>query len=301
MKFGVFSVSMPEYGIEDSVKLLKEFSYDGVEWRVAEIPDEEPGDVPFEFRYWKGNKSTLDVKKIAAEAERVKTLCSDAGLEIFGLTTYLDTDQFDELTEVMKAAQAIGCPRVRVGLVNYDPDKATKTYPELFEDMRRDLARISELAGQYGVKAVVEIHMNTLISSPSAAYRALEGLDPKTVGVIFDPGNMVIEGFEEYRKSFELLGDFVAHVHIKNSRWIEDGRDDHGALRWKRDWAPLWEGMADLQRIFVVMEQLGYDGTVCIEDFSNDEPTYDKLSKDLVYIKKLKATAEQKVREAKEA
>ena len=27
MKFGVFSVSMPEYGIEESVRLLKELGY----------------------------------------------------------------------------------------------------------------------------------------------------------------------------------------------------------------------------------------------------------------------------------
>ena len=32
MKFGVFSVSMPEYGIEESVRLLKELGYDGVEF-----------------------------------------------------------------------------------------------------------------------------------------------------------------------------------------------------------------------------------------------------------------------------
>ena len=39
MKFGVFSVSMPEYGIEESVRLLKELGYDGVEGRVAEMPE----------------------------------------------------------------------------------------------------------------------------------------------------------------------------------------------------------------------------------------------------------------------
>ena len=37
MKFGVFSVSMPEYSPEKSVELLKELGYTGVEWRVAEI------------------------------------------------------------------------------------------------------------------------------------------------------------------------------------------------------------------------------------------------------------------------
>ena len=38
----------------------------------------------------------------------------------------------------------------------------------------------SALAAETGVKAVLEIHMDTLISSPSAAYRALEASTPPT-------------------------------------------------------------------------------------------------------------------------
>lgn len=33
MKYGVFSVSMPEYDPEETLKVLKELGYDGVEWR----------------------------------------------------------------------------------------------------------------------------------------------------------------------------------------------------------------------------------------------------------------------------
>lgn len=69
MKFGVFSVSMPEYGIEESVRLLKELGYDGVEWRVAEMPEKEPENVPFALRYWACNKSTLELRSIEAEAQ----------------------------------------------------------------------------------------------------------------------------------------------------------------------------------------------------------------------------------------
>ena len=42
--------------------------------------------------------------------------------------------------------------------------------------------------------------------------QALEGFDPAHIGLIFDPGNMVNEGFEDYQKSFELLGDYIAHI-----------------------------------------------------------------------------------------
>lgn len=73
--------------------------------------------------------------------------------------------------------------------------------------------------------------MDTLISSPSAAYRALEGFDPAHIGLIFDPGNMVNEGFEDYQKSFELLGDYIAHIHIKNGILAPGRRGRAGRLQ----------------------------------------------------------------------
>ena len=103
-----------------------------------------------------------------------------------------------------------------------NPAKADAPYPVLFARMREDLKAIDALAAETGVKAVLEIHMDTLISSPSAAYRALEGFDPAHIGLIFDPGNMVNEGFEDYQKSFELWGLHRPHP-IKNGILAPDG------------------------------------------------------------------------------
>ena len=287
MKFGVFSVSMPEYDVEQSVALLKELGYDGVEWRVAEMPASEPTNVPFAFRYWAYNKSTLEVRDIANEAARAKRLCDAAGLEVFGLTTYLPLSDTENLLAVLRAAKSIGCHQVRAGLVPYDPAKAEKPYPELFADMRKNLLALAPALAENDVKLVLEIHMDTMIASPSAAYRALEGLDPAHYGLIFDPGNMVNEGFEEYQKSFELLGPYLAHIHIKNGILAPDGVDELGACKWKRTWTPLKKGMANLKRLFEIMAKMGYDGTVSIEDFSNEESTRDKLAQNLEYLRQL--------------
>lgn len=292
MKFGVFSVSMPEYTPAESVRLLQEQGYDGVEWRVAEMPEKEPENVPYNFRYWAYNKSTLELRNIMEEAKQAKTLCDEAGLSIFGLTTYLPVTDTENIIAVLKAAQAIGCPMMRVGLVPYDPDKAAAPYPVLFEQMRTALKGLEPYARQYGVKLVLEIHMDTMIASPSAAYRALEGLDPACFGLIFDPGNMVNEGYEEYQKSFELLGPYIAHIHVKNGIREADGTDELGAAKWKRTWTPLKNGMADLKRLFQVMHKFGYEGTVSIEDFSNEEQTAEKLAGNLAYLRALKAAAE---------
>lgn len=291
MKFGVFSVSMPEYDIEETVQRLKELGYTGVEWRVNTIPDKKPDEIPYDYRYWVYNKSTLDLNNIEEEAKRAKALCDEAGLEVFGLTTYLATSDLEQLSRVFHAAQSIDCHQVRVGLVPYDPAKADAPYPVLFERMRDDLKKIDALAAETGVKAVLEIHMDTMISSPSAAYRALEGFDPNHIGLIFDPGNMVNEGFEDYQKSFELLGKYIAHIHIKNGILAEDGEDELGAKKWKRVWTPLDKGMADLKRLFCVAHKMGYDGTFSVEDFSNDYSTDEKLVKDIEYLHKLEKFA----------
>ena len=317
MKFGVFSVSMPEYSPEKSVELLKELGYTGVEWRVAEIkkpyerwdtcfkeeipaPSEDDPKIPYEQRYWGNNKSTLSLENIKEEALKAKELCDAAGIEIFGLTTYLAVGDTEKLVNVMEAANTIGCGQVRAGLVPYDPAKAEAPYPVLFDRMREDLKKLDPYARKYNVKVVLEIHMDTMIASPSAAYRALEGFDPEYFGLIFDPGNMVNEGFEEYQKSFELLGDYIAHIHIKNGVLVPDGEDNLGAAKWKRQWCPLKKGMADLKRLFSVMNKFGYDGTVSIEDFSNEEETKVKLENNLAYMKGMAETVKKEAEEAKE-
>ena len=101
MKYGVFSVSMPEYDIAETADLLKEIGYDGVEWRVNQIPKQLPEQIPFENRYWINCRSTLDITNIAEEARRAKELCDKAGIEIFSLTSYLTPDKTEEIEKIL--------------------------------------------------------------------------------------------------------------------------------------------------------------------------------------------------------
>ena len=59
---------------------------------------------------------------------------------------------------------------------------------------------------RHGVRALVEIHMGTIVPSASAAAQFCSRFDPRHVGVIHDAGNMVFEGFERYRMGLEVLG-----------------------------------------------------------------------------------------------
>lgn len=66
-----------------------------------------------------------------------------------------------------------------MGLVPYNPAKADAPYPVLFARMREDLKAIDALAAETGVKAVLEIHMDTLISSPQRRLPCTGGLRPR--------------------------------------------------------------------------------------------------------------------------
>ncbi len=288
MKYGVFTVSMPEYTIEETLDVLAELGYDGVEWRVQEVSDKFVEGIPFESRYWVNNKSTVDINTIVDEAEYIKDLCQKKGLEIFGLTTYLNPKDKEKIEEVLKAAVIMGAPHIRV----FTPGYSGETHHNvIFQETQDHMKDLEILAGKYDVKILFEIHMDNIFASPSAAIRLLEGFDPKKLGIIYDPGNMVYEGFEDYKKSFEILGDYIGHIHVKNGRWEADGLDEFGAMTWKRQWVPLKKGMANLRKFFQTMVDMGYNATISIEDFSNEESTYDKLKANLIYIKELEQAA----------
>lgn len=295
MKLGVFSVSLPEYTVAESVALLKELGYDAVEWRVdtTGTPAWFQGkEVPYSFRYWVNNKATLDVDNIMQTALEAKKCCDEAGIQILGLSTSLTYEQVDKVEEVFKAANAIGVRHVRAGIFSYDPAKSDKTYPEMFETLKEGNKSLLPLLKKYNVRLMIEVHHGTVNASPSSAYRMMEGLDPEYYGLIFDPGNMVFEGHEDYLKSIQLMGPYLAHVHVKNGIREYDGEDELGSAKWKQTWVPLNKGMADLGYLVKCLKQAGYQGALSVEDFSNDKPTREKLEDNIAYLKKLIAAAE---------
>lgn len=285
MKLAVFTVGTPEYDLEETVDVLKKAGYDGVEWRVKNPPPaEKPEDYTFERRYWSYNKSTLDVDNIIEIAPQVKELCAKKGIEICSLTTYLGVTDLAQIENVMKAAVIMECKQIRVNAPSFSKDQ---NYNELFASTQKHLSAVETLAKKYKVKVNLEIHMGNIIPSASAAYRLVSPFDSSYIGIIHDAGNMVHEGYEDYRLGLELLGDYLGHVHIKNACWKLRGTSEEGAENWGPVWAPLKKGYADLKRLISELKAAGYDGYLSVEDFSNEAETEDKLRDNYEYLKKL--------------
>ncbi len=283
MKIAAFTVCMPEYDLAATAALLARYGYDGVEWRVQQIDPALAGEPP---SFWRHNKSTVDLATIEKRGPAVRDLTRAAGLEIPSLAPYVPLSDHEGAERLLRLARAMGVPMLRLGIPRYDRQRP---YPELLAETRAHLQHLAVYAAAYEVKILVEIHFGTIAPSASAAYRLFEGLDPDRVGAIYDPGNMAYEGYEAWRLGMELLGPYLAHVHVKNSQWRAVGEDERGTLRWEVASAPLPRGIVDWGQVIADLKAVGYEGYLSLEDFDTGKPTEDKIRDDIAYLRSLGA------------
>jgi sugar phosphate isomerase/epimerase len=282
MKYAAFTVQMPEYEHEQVYQKLKAFGFDGVEWRVGSVIIQTPDPLPpKEMWYWQYNKATLDVNNPEQYIEKIKAWTAQYGIEPLSLASYLEPDRYDGLEKLCKAAKAMGCRMVRVFPFRYD---GTKNYNDLFKRAKNSLGKLEEIASGYDVELNFEIHMDTIIPSASSAMRLLEGRNPRLLGVVYDCGNMVHEGYEQYKMGLELLGDFVHHIHIKDAAWTIDHTREKVFMP---KWSPIGEGSVDFAALASAIHSVGYDRYVSFEDFSGKHSCDEKLINSLAYMKSL--------------
>lgn len=262
MKLSVFTVATPDLTPEELVQAAREAGLHGVEWRYKEIPADAAGEAP---SYWRNNLCSIDPSLPDNELLRFKQITEAAGLDMVSVTPYLNHLGLEETEQAFHAARLLGAKMIRVGAAGYGDGTP---YPELYDKTVRYLKEAERLAKQYGVKGVVETHHFTIAPSAGLAHRLVSHCDPDLIGVLFDPGNMVYEGYEQFKMGLELLGPYLAHVHIKNAAWIETGKHKDGAAEWRCEWASLHNGVVDFGRLLADLKSVHYDGYLGIEDFS---------------------------------
>lgn len=277
MKISVFTVCMPEYTPAEAAKLLGEIGFGGVEWRVTTPP--APGEPLVNF--WKGNRCTLAPETLPERADEVRGWCDANRLAMPCLASYLGYADAALVERVMQAAARMQVPLVRVGVARYD---GKTSYSRLLDDAVKGWATIVALGRKYGVKPVAEIHMGTILPSAAAARSFIAHFKPEEAGVIHDAGNMVYEGFENLQMGAEMLGPYLAHVHVKNSAWAIQSGDPDGNLRWGCDAATLRRGQINWRDALRALRAAGYDGWLSLEDFVPG-PSEPKLRDNLAYLR----------------
>ncbi|SDC67444.1 Sugar phosphate isomerase/epimerase [Paenibacillus sp. UNCCL117] len=267
MKLSVFTVSAPDLTPEELAAAAKEAGIHGIEWRYKDVPADAAGEAP---SFWRNNLCSIPEQGGAAEWDRFKAAADSQGLVSLSVTPYLSVGDLEATERVLAAARHIGASYIRLAVPGYN---RTRNARELFDEGLAYLRQAAPLCKEYGVKGLIETHHNTISASASAAYRLVESFDPDTIGVLYDPGNMVYEGYENYRFGMELLGPYLAHVHVKNAVWKPSEEDGV----WSAGWSPLFQGIVSWKQVIEDLQAIGYDGYLGVEDFSSQFGTKDML------------------------
>lgn len=254
IRYSYATVALPTLTPEEAVGHAAAAGYRGLEWKVGEAPH-AAGSTAEPFL--RGNRCTLALDPAAGA--RAARLCADAGLAVVGLAPYVQTGDRAALDRVLDVAVAAGAPQIR--LQGPRPRPGGPGYHALFAQAVAFLDEAQARAARRGVRIAVELHQGTIFPSASLAHRAVAHFDPVTVGVIYDVGNLVVEGYEDRRIATELLGPYLHHVHLKNAAVSPvDGPR----------WSPLDDGAVDVAEVLAHLEEIGYAGWVSLEDLSTE-------------------------------
>jgi sugar phosphate isomerase/epimerase len=274
MKFGVFTVMLPDLAPDVAAAALQAAGYEGVEWRVTTTPESLRSEAP---SFWRNNLCTFAAT--LADAARARQLAGAYGLTQLNAATYLSPDH-STLADAEVALQFVaeaGIPSMRVNTAAYQG-----SFQEAFERSLSFFRELIPLASAQHTRLLIETHHRLITPSASAAHRFVSHFDPAHVGVIYDPGNMVWEGYEDYAMGLEMLGPYLAHVHLKNAAYSETDAGD-----WQPHWVAIDRGVADIKAILKALHEQNYDGWLVFEDFSGTYPSHEALRYNLDYVRLL--------------
>jgi sugar phosphate isomerase/epimerase len=260
VRFSVATISLPDHDLDSAASAIAAAGFAGVEWRVEPRTGSITDPVPA-HPFLVDHASSIPLN--AGAAAEATALTRRAGLELVGLGAYIELDDDETLETVFAMARAAGAPRVRLQAPR--PGRTGLSYSALFTRFVSFFERVQAEAERSGVRALLEIHHRTICPSAALAHRVLERFDPRTVGAIYDVGNLVWEGFVPHTLALDQLGPYLGHVHVKNAAAVR--RSGGG---WEYIWTPLEDGLVDVPGFLALLRDSGYDGWVSIEELSLD-------------------------------
>lgn len=294
MRLSVTTVMIPELDLRETVALLQRLGFQGAEWRVRRIPPDKRT-APWSF--WGNHKNDLTPERFLQEAREIRKLCDDHGLKLVALAPQVRADQPDELKLLADgAAEAAFCGPTGTAIASGTPVMIRIAaprdydgripYPDLYDEAVEAFGKAIEITRSRRVKTVVEIHNGTIVPSASLAHRLISHFDPKDIGAIYDVNNLAADGYETPKLALELLGPYLAHVHLGGRKPVPGVPDARGTVAWKFEGCPLAEARLPLPEIFTLLKARGYQGFLSLEDF-RPGPAEPKLVESLAYLKAL--------------
>jgi len=281
LKYSATSVFMPEFTLEQTCALLKKYGYDGLELRVRYYT----GDPKAPPSPWGRHVTDVSPDNVSARAGEIKAVLAAHGLALASFASNASATQLDVVKKLAEGAAATGCPLVRIGAPRgYQGDV---NYFVLYDEAVSAYKKVLEITRANGVRCLIEIHGGTIFVSASFAYRLLSNFDPADIGVIYDPQNMVADGYETTPMALDLLGDYLAHLHIGGHKCVPGKPDANGTVPWSYPACRLEEGRYNYPQLLAELHKRRYAGFISVEDFDSERTPEQRLADAMAYLRKI--------------
>jgi len=275
MRYGFFTTFAPDCTFEEACELAKEVGYQGIQPRIVEENTFDP-DKP--LNPWSNNKHAILEKDFFEDPKAALKPVWDNGLEVTSVASYASLSDLERATKLVEACGKAGIANMRIAPLV--PDKEPKTFDagKVILDTQQRLNELLPTSRAAGVRLCFELHPGGICASASAAMRFLEKFDPTAVGILYDTGNLVGEGFEKPRMALSIMGPFLAEIHLKNARWVEDGKGPNGERLWKQESCRIEEGIYPLCELFELLIETDYSGWIIEEGHEEGLTTRERLT-----------------------
>jgi sugar phosphate isomerase/epimerase len=284
MKLGAFATFTPEYTFPEACRLLKSLGYDGVQPRI--VPKESAGFDPAKpFNPWGNNKCGISEDAFFADPKGVLKPASDIGLQISSVASYTTTANMERALAMVKACGKAGIRNVRIGALPM-PKEARFDVSAFLDQCRGSYRELVSEAKKAGVRPCLELHMGNVYPGASGAAALLKGIPPEDAGVLYDPANTISDGWEVPKVALNVLGPYLAEIHVKNSKWVPDVTEN-GITRWKTEPADLENGCVNWAEVIEQLKVHGFTGWLVEEGHTSGRESYQRLKMAYELLKKL--------------
>lgn len=230
--------------VADALRDAKELGYDGIEltFEAAGVlcPDTDE-------KTCRGYRDAAE--KLGLE---IKTLCTGVSwnVPLGSLDAAQRRDAVEFTKRYLQAAAWIGAETILViPAVVAQPwvtPKAVTPYAEAWDNATRSLWKVLPVAEKLGVNIGLENVWNWFLADPVAMRTFVDQFDSPYLGVYFDLGNCLLNGFAEHW--IPILGHRIKAVHAKNFKREDSGGVLHGfgddILGGDLDWPAVKDALA---------------------------------------------------------
>lgn len=141
--------------------------------------------------------------------------------------------------------------------VAWDESRPVTSYKDVWDNASDSLNKVLKTAGKYGVTICLENVWNKFLLSPIEFKLFLDQFDSEYIGIYFDVGNTVLNGYPEHW--IEILMDKIKAIHFKNFTRDDYGGTIHG---FGED---LSVGDVDYGNVLKELKKIQYSGPITAE------------------------------------